>query len=493
MESKKYRVEIFAGVFVFAMMFVFFSEAHPIVMFDGDDWGTISESRPALPKWGAWNPIKVLPETLYPSVGFFSAYFVAPFVGDYLTAFTISAAAIVSIFITAYIFLMILFLEKNFSLQRSAAIFLGLMFLLLHFAIFLQHDEFQNEYLFQVIDTTCYFHYLIPALLNASLVLLLSQIDTTKNFFSQADGKKILLVFAVYMAIFSNVLHSSILAIYIFVELLWKIRPKDFSPKKFFQENKFYCLILIFWSVSLIFEINGGRSHNLAKNIDTSFFENFISAAAAYFQSLAHNNRGAAFFIIAIVTVPFVWKNSADEFAEKILTAIKKFALCLPIWSLYTILAGAKAGIDYAVRRDVQIGIFFFLFVIVISAFAYWLKKNPHSMLIFPILIFALFTWTCSGTKNFAASNVKHLPEKTCQEINRYIVNELVAADKSGAEEFILLLPKWNDADNWPHPIYMGERYIRTLYSHGIISRQFKVTVEPDENLNKNFGLKGGE
>ncbi|MBR2733236.1 MAG: hypothetical protein IKD80_03170, partial [Selenomonadaceae bacterium] len=64
--QQNFSAEVVTGALTFAAMFIFFSQVHPIVLFDGDDWNVISDARVGLPKWGGWNPIKVLPETFFP-------------------------------------------------------------------------------------------------------------------------------------------------------------------------------------------------------------------------------------------------------------------------------------------------------------------------------------------------------------------------------------------------------------------------------------------
>ena len=69
---------IFLGT-VFLGMAIFFTQAHPFIPFDGDDWKDLAELRTvAFPKWHDWNPIKVLPETFSGLTGYLGAYIFAP-------------------------------------------------------------------------------------------------------------------------------------------------------------------------------------------------------------------------------------------------------------------------------------------------------------------------------------------------------------------------------------------------------------------------------
>ena len=479
---KNFRVELLTGTLIFAAMFVFFSQVHPIVLFDGDDWNVISDARTGLPKWGGWNPVKVLPETFFPICGYLAAFVVTPIVGDYLTAFTLTVALTGSIFVTAYVMMFVLFAEKILRLDKLPANLFGVMFLLLHFAIFLKHNTQDNLYLFHTTDADCFFNYILPNLLNAALVMLLARVDVTKKIFDRATWQSLGLFFALYLAIFSNVWSSCILAIFVGVELLSRVVPKNFKSRKFFAENRSLFVTLIFWLISLLFEANGGRAKTIA--FEENFFAQVIDAAAIVTKSLLFDNHGAALLIFAALTTIFMWRKS-DEF----LLVLKKFWLCLPLWTTYIILIAARVDTDYAVRPDVQFGFFFFVFVIFFATLSFWLKKFPRAAFILPILAFALLTWIFSGKRTLCPSTFNHVPEKICVEISRHIVNQIVAADSAGLSEVVVTVPQGDGVDNWPHPLYMGENVSRTLHVHGIISRRLEVKILLDVTLNERFNL----
>lgn len=471
------------GTLIFIAMFVFFSQVHPIVLFDGDDWNVISDARVGLPKWHGWNPIKILPETLFPICGYFAAYVVCPIIGDYLTAFTVTAALIVSLFIAAYVVLFVTFAEKILGLDKLSANLFGAMFLLLHFAIYLQHNTQDNLYLFHTTDADCYFNYVLPNLLNAALVLLVARVDVTKKFFDSATPNALALFFAFYLAIFSNVLSSCVLAIYVFVELMFRVERKKFNLRKFFTANRTLFMLLIFWLISLLFEANGGRAKSMAH--EESYFALVIDTAAMTIHSLLFDNHGNALMIFSILTLPFMWR------ADKNLWLLtKKFLLCLPLWTIYIILVAARAESTYSLRPDVQFGFFFFLFVIFLTSLGFWIKKFPRAAFILPILAFALFTWIFSGKRTLCPSTFNHVPEIICVQVSQHLIDQITAADRAGLNEVTITVPKGDDIDNYPFPMYMGKNISRTLHAHGMISRRIKVTIKPDMTLNERFNLK---
>ena len=484
---KNFPAEILSGTLIFAAMFVFFSQVHPIVLFSGDDWNVISDARVALPKWHGWNPTKVLPETLFPICGYVAAYVVAPIIGDYLTAFTICAAVTVSIFIAAYVMLFVMFAQKVLRLDKLSANFFGVMFLLMHFAIFLQHNAQDNLYLFHTIDANCHFNYVLPNLLNAALVMFIIRVDVTKKFFDRVTPQSLALFFALYLAIFSNVLSSCVLAIFIGVELLTRITPQNFKLRKFFADNQSLFVVIIFWLISLLFEANGGRAKS------TSLEENFLSlvidTAKILIQSLLFDSHALALIIFAALTTILIFVRRNDSSTREILCVLKKFWLCLPIWTLYIILLVARIKPDYALRTDIQFGFFFYVFVIFFAALSFWFRKFPRAMFILPILTFALFTWIFSGKRTLCPSTFNHVPEKICIEIDRQMIDKIIDADRAGLSEVVVTVPISDDVDNYPHPIYMGESISRTLHAHGLISRRIKVKILPDATLNERFNL----
>ena len=168
---------------------------------------------------------------------------------------------------------------------------------------------------------------------------------------------------------------------------------------------------------------------------------------------------------------------------------LKKFWLCLPIWTLYIILLVARIKPDYALRTDIQFGFFFYVFVIFFAALSFWFRKFPRAMFILPILTFALFTWIFSGKRTLCPSTFNHVPEKICIEIDRQMIDKIIDADRAGLSEVVVAVPISDESDNYPHPIYMGENISRTLHAHGLISRRIKVKILPDVTLNERFNL----
>ena len=63
--SGKYGVVV-CFLLIFGFFFVFFTQVHPLVIYDGDDWRYIAYTRQALPSWNEWNPSRVFAECFQP-------------------------------------------------------------------------------------------------------------------------------------------------------------------------------------------------------------------------------------------------------------------------------------------------------------------------------------------------------------------------------------------------------------------------------------------
>ena len=135
---KKAPAIFFVGAFLF--LCVFFTQVHPLVIYDGDDWTYIAYTRQALPSWREWNPSRVFAECFEPLVGFLAAYGVTPLLGDYLHALTVTSAFALSLMITGYLWMLArLLVRQDGSWYRAC--FVTVIFLLFHFLLMKVHRE----------------------------------------------------------------------------------------------------------------------------------------------------------------------------------------------------------------------------------------------------------------------------------------------------------------------------------------------------------------
>ena len=267
---KNHKSIIFCGIILFLFFFMFFSQVHPVVVYDGDDWEGIGIARFPLPNWNVWNPIKVLPEASIGLVGYFSAYVIYPILGDYIQSITYVTAGILSLLITVF-FVLIAYNSMNLvKIKECNAAALAVLLAVISFLL-LKHGD-NSTYLFYSINMTCYYHYVIPGLVNICLVLyMMLHNNFLSEFMSFSDLKKGLIFLWIYLAIFSNVLHSVILIAYASFSILESYFQQKGSLKdKIITNIKYYSLyyvVIAVWFVSLIMETHGGRSKQIGAKV----------------------------------------------------------------------------------------------------------------------------------------------------------------------------------------------------------------------------------
>ena len=171
---KKRIINVLYYLCIFLGLLSFFYLAHPLIIFNTDDWHFASYWRRPLPIPGGYNGIKVFPETFMSLVSEIGLYAVYPFAKDYLMSLAFAYAVTVSLFIIAFVFLLERFLKQiiNDDLVSKGISFLVLIF---HFLIY-KNDWMQNHHLFYAQDVTCVFHYTLSALLNICIVLFCRKI-----------------------------------------------------------------------------------------------------------------------------------------------------------------------------------------------------------------------------------------------------------------------------------------------------------------------------
>lgn len=476
--NKKDKIHlILFYVVIFIFFFIFFTKIYPIIIFDTDDWSNASINRRGIPEWKAFNPVKVLPETMMKIVTKLSSIFVLPFNHDFIQATTIMYAITVTVFIVIYIYYFMKLLKCEYDMNNYNSILITILFLLCHFLIFRSAYN-NNAYMFYSLDATTYFHYLIPALLNSTLVMHMMCNKKNKNTLTQ----KSILFITVYLAIFSNIFHSIIFVTYISSALLIeiiKMKKKKIKIKEFIKNNYDKLLILLVWGISQIFELNGGRSNS----INANFIDN-LKATLINLKYLINtlNKQFIIFTTIIIITAIILLIKDKK---------IKKEIYFQCIFSgfftmLYLILVCAYSFPSYIVRPDTIFGVVFYGLIFVFLGLGYIIKTRPKTIIAMPLLIFILFTYTDTLGKTYKDSNIPHLSAENCIAIDNYIIDQIVSADEMNKKEVDVYIPKFDTKDNWPIATY-SNGYVCTLYDNRIIKNVIRVNYIIDENVNERF------
>lgn len=475
------------GIAIFLFFIYFFVKKYPIILFDSDDWELSAIDRIGLPLWGAWNPIKILPESLFSVANLLASFFILPFTNDFLSATTITYAIIVSSFILMYSYYFIKVLKNKFEMPTFNVILVTIVFLLCHFWIY-KSNFAGNTYMFYSLNATCYFHYIIPALLNSTLVLYYIDNYNVKTK-KQNVIKDSILFLILYLAIFSNVFHSIILATFIasllFVELI-KAAKNNTKTVEFIKNNLSKIFFLIVWGISQIFEINGGRANSLSSNI--SFVARFKLTLKHFKYMITSLNDNFVIFAIVVIILTLILLIKNRKKKDNNMSLIGNIIFSGFFTTLYIILVCTCCGYGYVRRTDTIFGIVFYLFLLIFFDISYILKRIPRAIIVVPLIIFVIYTQTDNFGRTFKPSNMAGLEPEVCIEIDNYIIDQIIAADKENKYEVDLHIPNFYSEYNWPIATYSAG-YVNTLYKNGIIKNIITINYVIDDNVNKMFGL----
>ena len=470
---------IFFGVMLMSLI-LFFTEGHPLVVYDGDDWSQISYRRAAIPQWEGWNPIKVFPETFLPMSGFIAAYVVRPLVQDYIFSITLTCAFVVSLFITAYFIMLYRIAREKLGCDLYTGLSSVMAMFVLHFLIF-RSSAGNSTFMFYSNNLTCYYHYVLPAVFNSIMVMYLYVNDNFKSI-TMTSFKAGWMIFAVYLVIFSNLFSSIILASYVAFVLLGRLvkHRGAIGFKAFLKENRMFSWILLVWLISLMFEGSGGN----ASNFHASLLELPIGKSLTVLGAkLAVVNRVfLGYVVLSLIMLWRLWKNKKlQEDGHK---RILSFSLCnMAVIFIYLLLLASRTRPGYIGREDVLFGMLFYLLLILFYITATYLKSFPETKKAIPVLLFILLL-TLFDVRYYKPSTVGQMDPKKCVEIDKDLISQIQAAEAEGKKEMDLLVPKGREQDNWPHPYYFGDDICKTLRIHGLINSNIKITIKPDVSKN---------
>lgn len=480
---------------VFAFFYIWFSKIHPLIVYDADDWTYIAYVRRATPIWGEWNPAKVFPEVLMPFFSNIILHTLVPLTGDYITGFTVGHGLIVSGFITVYTWSLVALLRRSFSLTRLTGILAGTLFLIFHFLIF-RTEDYGNAYLFRCLDLNCYYNYLLPALLNAILLMYMMGNPHFNKLMAEAEPAKIGIFYVlVYFAIFSNLVTSGMLAAFAGSHLLLNLLKtvKKFKLTDYIRRNAHWLVILIMWIISAVYELSGGRASSTGSR---SLLHLIPEAAYCLKEVLFDCNPLFWFSVFAIAALAIAQfllakKKSEDEavimgylipqFVAGAALLIYMLALCAMVWT----------GNVY--RSEYQFPLFFYGFLVVFLALGYLLKKQPKLMTVLPLLLVFLVSDINTNGKTFADSLMSDYGSEVCADLSRDIIEQYVVADEAGLTETTIYIPMHvadpETEDNWPHSVVLMHRIGAALYEQGILSRPISATFVADPAVNQRYNI----
>lgn len=473
---------LFLGVFVCLM--VFFVVLHPMTLISGDDWIGISSYRGILPKWHGFNPSKVLPETLFPASGVLASI-VSKMTGvGYLKSVSLIAALFVSITATAFLYQLYTLLLRTYKASSYAASAITLFVLMALFFMFKTLPFDKSTYLLWEINITCYYHYVIPALLNSTVVMHLMCRNKTKpvGTCQNVEFCNAILFIAIYFAIFSNVFASIILAVYCGLQLLSNFIEAQFNIKETLKKNSLYISILLMWLLSLFFEANGQRAASIGQH-QLEIAKSFEVLLRLLRQIDTFYAIGLAVAIVSGIFLSIRKSNSAPK--KDIITAVASSVIV----GLGLVLISSKASPAYAERPVAMFGIFFYLLLAFSIAMSIILVHIKAITFVIPVVFVVLLAKAFAYNSSLMNPHNLNLDYETSENIGNYIIAQAVAADRKGVEKAVIHVPVGDSNDNWPWPMYMGDSISKTLRLNGIIKNNISISVLPDATLNEKFRI----
>ena len=479
------RIKIFESnwtlyILLFLLFFVFFSQIHPLVPFNSDDWINMGMARRAYPSFAFWNPTKVFPECFEPFVASFAAFFVTPLIGDYLNAMTITNATVVSLFIIIYLFSFQKLLEHKFKISQIGVFSIVLLFAILHFLI-LKTEDANNEYLWYSHDCNCYYHYTIPNLLCASLVMWLMRSNINRIRSRLSIG---ILCFVSYLTLCSNLYSTIILTAYLGSVLLIDVFQADHNEPRwivtFVKQHWYPLLITLLWFIVQLIEVNGRRATSYG-HLDLPLLQE-VELTFNYFLGISYNIKFIFFIILVIIgTIGcyFVYEKKRLAHIGKM-----PFVLfcSLILSATYLILLSSRVVSTYILRGDVIFAFAFFFLLSIAFCICYLSVKIKYLTIAIPVLIvFALFEFN-SPNNVFKDIQFEYgLNAQSCLQLDKYVINRVCEADAQGKDSVIIQIPRFNDDDNWPLSIDLSKSVGTTLYKHNITRRNITTLYEISE------------
>lgn len=492
--KKEQILPITINILILLFLLVFYIKLYPLVPYDGDDWYFIGSMREPFPIFGAFNPIKVLPEILLPLCGYVAAFIFYPLNHDYIGSISLVTSGTVAITIFIFFIFFYKFIRKRFKLTIKEGLATELVFFISFFFLFKNLNSTSYFGLFSH-EMNCYFHYLIPGLLNAIAVLIMASSNNYNDEFKKMGAiKKGLFLTLIYFCIFSSIQLSIILASYCFIKIVENIitilKTKKDIVKNLINSSLLYLFVEFLWLISLFFEINGKRASIISSQ--NSFFtvpiSNVLKQFITFYKNINHLFFFTSIIIFLIVIIILIVKiRKKDKTAKIQLSILIKNIALFGISFVYLTLLYAKTGGGYAGRVDATWAIIFYGLLLFSLTFMLLIKRCPKIKIIIPfiIIISTLYVFNFNGKFMTGDDNLDY---KTIKEIDEFIINQIVEADMAGKNYVEVIVPAHRSSEsNWPHPWNMTIWLQNTLYSHNITRTRMKIMFVRSDEITEQF------
>ena len=154
------------------------------------------------------------------------------------------------------------------------------------------------------------------------------------------------------------------------------------------------------------------------------------------------------------------------------------FSICL----VYIVLLSSKVSPEYVLSNNGNFPFFFYLILFVCVVIAIILQEHTKFNLFLPFTILLFYSFI-NRTSNTFCDIWNQYDYKTLYELTRNNVNNIICADKNNVNNLEIIIPKFNNLDNWP--LKMDLDYSNALYKHGIIKSYVKVKLLKGSNISE--------
>lgn len=473
--------------FIFAVVAVFFMVIHPVTIISGDEWINLSSGRQAYPQWGGFNPIKVVPELSFPLFGNIASSIVMPLGFTFLESIAYLTAVLIACLVAIFLYQFYLLMRETAGLSTYTSSVLVVFYLLCLFGLFRTLNNNHSPYLLWEQNLTCYYHYIIPALINSSLALyIMRKADDLSHSFRESAISSGILIFTIYLCVFSNIFASVILAVLCGVVMLFSFVKNKFNVIETIKSYPFHLVTLIMWVISALFEMNGGRADRMSKD-----HLDIAGTVNAFYSLLKLTDR--TFFVVLAVgivcgVVFLLYKQSNDPSSSKRYV----FWSCIVagiITTIALILVCAKASANYATRPVAMWGTFMYLIVAASIGIGYILDRFKAANYIAPIVLLCLVNKATDQSHSLRESHNGNVPFSVAYAVGQDMIEQVQKASQENQRTMILHVPKGDNNDNWPFPVTRGKAISETLKSNGLIPRNIEIKIQPDRNMNLKYGV----
>jgi len=487
LESKGFKgckIEWSFYLFVLLSVFVFFGFIHPTTIFTGDEWYNLSLGRKAWPEWHGFNPIKVVPEVSFPLLINAASFTLMPLGLTFLESVTFFTAALVAVMVVVYLRQFYLFTIEKMGCSQYSGIVITIFHYLCLFGLFRTFNDSKSTYMLWELNITCYYHYLLPALINGSVTLyFLRKGHEIKSLLITNPVLSGFIILSAYLSIFSNIFSSVILAVTCGSVLLVELIESKFKILNTIKNYPLHIFVLIIWFLSTIFEANGGRAERMSKStLD-------ISGAIHNAAELLSQMSGVfiVVIIIGLVACALSCKSDFKYRKERCKTVVMSLISMFIIFASLVMIS-AKSSPAYINKPAVMWGVLMFMIILSSFGIASLLKYNYASYLT-PLVLLFLVNACTNQSHSLKDPQYNGLTYKQANAVTQDMINQVKMAVTENKREMILYVPFSRDADNWPIPVTRGREISWTLKSNGVIDKNISIKIQPDIEKNKQFDI----